>query len=221
VGWNLLIEYAFCGAAVATTISSFTRDLLVQFGHQPPTFLFALKTSSKLIQPNLSTFLIVTLMTALLTLGVRSSVVVSRVITVLNVLTLSVVIAVGASRVDSSNWTPFMPRGFTQTLDGSFSLFFSYLGFDTLCTLSGEAKKPRRDIPVSMIGTLAIACTLYMGVGFVLTGVQPYSDIAQGNALQAAFRSVGLSYMGSIVGICKFITYNNRRHCQVNGNISE
>jgi APA family basic amino acid/polyamine antiporter len=203
VGWNLTFEYAFAGAAVATTISNFIRDLVEQLGYTPPSYLFAYKTAFDLIQPNITAFLFVILITLLLTLGVRSSITFSNVITCLNLLTLCSVIVVGGTKVNPKNWTPFTPKGFGKTIDGSFSLFFSYLGFDTLCTLSGEAKKPKRDIPVSMFGTVTVACLLYMGVGLVLTGVQPYSQIAEGNALQAAFRTVGLPWMSYVVGICK------------------
>jgi APA family basic amino acid/polyamine antiporter len=214
VGWNLSFEYAFAGAAVATTIASFFRDLLTQLGAAIPQALEPLPSSITLmgepfLQFDFLSFIFVMFIAFLLTFGVKATMTLSNVATCVNLITLTVIIIVGAMYSNPTNWTPFAPKGWDSTINGAFRLFFSFLGFNTICTLSGEAKNPSRDIPLSMIGTILVAGLLYICIGLVLTAMQPYDQIVSGSPLQSAFRAVGVPAMSYVVGVCKCLIYEH------------
>jgi amino acid transporter len=85
------------------------------------------------------------------------------------------VIGAGAFYVDTNNWTPFMPNGFSGVLKGVSAVFYAYIGFDAISTMAEECKNPQRDMPRGMINSLLICTVLYIAIALVLTGMEHYS----------------------------------------------
>ena len=150
---------------------------------------------------------------------------------ILKVVIVIFVIAVGAFYVNTANWHPFAPYGYTGVnffgktllgqhdlggqplgmLAGAAIIFFAYIGFDSVSTHSEEARRPERDVPVAIIASLLICTVLYMGVGAVLTGMLPYTRISIDAPVSDAFRQVGLRWaqfiiaFGALVGITSVV----------------
>jgi APA family basic amino acid/polyamine antiporter len=83
----------------------------------------------------------------------------------------------GAFFIKPENWTPFAPNGFEGIFMGAFIIFFAYIGFDALATAAEECKNPQKDLPIGIIGSLAITTIVYTLVALVLTGLQPTSGV--------------------------------------------
>jgi APA family basic amino acid/polyamine antiporter len=83
-----------------------------------------------------------------------------------------------------------MPHGASGVVAGAGYVFFSYIGFDSVCTLAEESRNPGRDLPVGILGSLAIVSLLYMVVSLVITGLVPSASLAQ----EAPLSQVKLRY---------------------------
>jgi amino acid transporter len=80
------------------------------------------------------------------------------------------IVVVGSSQVQPAHWSPFAPSGMRGIVDNAGFVFFSYIGFDCVCTLAEELEHPQRDLPRGIVWTLVIVTTLYVLVSLVLTG---------------------------------------------------
>lgn len=96
--------------------------------------------------------------------GVKESATFNKIVTVFNITAILFIIVTGAFYVDRTNYKEFFPYGFNGVFKGAAKVFFAYIGFDAVSTLAGEVKKPKRDLPLGIVGTLLIATTLYCGV---------------------------------------------------------
>jgi APA family basic amino acid/polyamine antiporter len=106
--------------------------------------------------------------------------------TFVNLIIIFFVIIYGGTFVKPEHWTPFLPYGMNGAWAGVGTVFFSYIGFDSVSTLAGEVRRPDRDLPIGIVGTLLIVSTLYVGVSLVITGLYY-------NALSLLFRNGFLS----------------------------
>ena len=127
---------------------------------------------------NLPAFGIVMLVTWLLLRGARESSTANNVMVVIKLLALGLFIAVGLMNIDPANYTPFAPNGFTGIHQGAAIVFFAYIGFDAISTAAEETKNPQRNLPIGILGGLAICTVIYVIVGVVLTGMVPYQQLA-------------------------------------------
>ena len=115
----------------------------------------------------------------------------------IKLLALTVFVAVGASHLNPANYHPFAPNGFTGVHQGAAIVFFAYIGFDAISTAAEETVNPQRNLPIGILGGLAICTLIYVVVGAVLTGMVPYKELALtadplARALElAGFRTVG------------------------------
>ncbi len=137
---------------------------------------------------------IVAFITWLLVLGAKESARVNSIMVVIKLVILFVFIFVGIKYVKPENWTPFMPNGFSGVWTGASLIFFAYIGFDAISTAAEECKKPGRDMPIGIIGSLVICTLIYVVVAAVLTGMMPWNKLGVADPLAAA-----LSYVGSDV----------------------
>ncbi len=135
---------------------------------------------------------IVMLITALVYIGIRESRSTSNLLVVLKLLTVLVVIGVGAFLVDPANWSPFAPNGFTGVMQGVAAVFFAYIGFDALSTTAEECKEPQRDLPRAIVLCLVVCTVLYVLIALVLTGMVPYDRLDVGDPLAFAFQHARL-----------------------------
>jgi APA family basic amino acid/polyamine antiporter len=193
IGWDLVLEYALSAATVAVGWSTHLSALLAEVGLQFPAAWSAAPGTLVPVpggEPVTAVFnvpaVIVALgVTALLIRGVQESAAVNAVIVVVKVFVVLAVIVCGAFFFDPSHFTPFIPRntgsfgeyGWSGILRGAAVIFFAYIGFDAVSTAAQEAKNPQRDMPIGILGSLAICTFLYMAVSGVLVGLVPYQQL--------------------------------------------
>lgn len=125
---------------------------------------------------NLPAFIIVALITWLAYVGISQSKKSANAMVIFKVLVILFVIGAGAFYVDTNNWTPFMPNGFTGVLKGVSAVFYAYIGFDAISTTAEECKNPQRDMPRGMIYSLLVCTVLYILIALVLTGMENYES---------------------------------------------
>jgi basic amino acid/polyamine antiporter, APA family len=212
IGWDLILEYAVGNIAVAIAWSGYFSSLLTVFGIHLPDFLThgyrtALFSSDPAIHGLLQTaprvagvpvllnvpaFLIVMLITWLLYVGVRESVRANNIMVVVKLVVLGVFIAVGAIHIDPANYVPFAPNGWRGIHQGAAIVFFAYIGFDAISTAAEETRDPQRNMPIGILGGLAVCTIIYVIVGVVATGLVPYQQLRASDPLAQALQLAGL-----------------------------
>jgi APA family basic amino acid/polyamine antiporter len=193
IGWDLILEYALGAATVAVGWSGNLVTLLRQVGVQFPPALSAAPgtlvpvTGGEAVTAvfNLPAVIITALVTVLLVIGIKESATVNNVVVVIKVSVVLMVIAAGAIFFNTRNFTPFIPDntgtfgeyGVSGIFRGAAVIFFAYIGFDAVSTSAQEAKDPQRDMPVGIIGSLAICTVLYVLVSAAMISLVPYQEM--------------------------------------------
>jgi APA family basic amino acid/polyamine antiporter len=144
---------------------------------------------------------IVMLITWLLIKGVKESARANNVMVAVKLIILFFFVYSGAKFVKPENWSPFMPNGFSGVWVGASLIFFAYIGFDAISTAAEECKKPSRDLPIGIIGSLIICTVIYIAVAVVLTGMVPWNKLGVADPLAAAFAFVHSDFSASIVAV--------------------
>jgi APA family basic amino acid/polyamine antiporter len=221
IGWDLILEYAVGNIAVAIAWSGYFSSLLTGFGVHLPDYLThgyrtALLSSTPAVHDLLQTapriagvpilinvpaFVIVMLITWLLYIGVQESVRVNNIMVVVKLLVLGVFVAVGVMHVDTANFVPFAPNGWRGIHQGAAIVFFAYIGFDAISTAAEETKNPQRNMPIGILGGLAICTVIYVIVGLVATGLVPYQQLKAADPLSQALQLAGLETAGWFVSL--------------------
>lgn len=160
---------------------------------------------------NVPAMLLVIALTALLVIGIRESARFNNVVVVVKVAIVLLVIAFGIRYVDTANWTPFIPPnlgefgqfGWSGVFRASGVIFFAYIGFDAVSTAAQEAKNPQRDLPVGILGSLAICTLLYILMALVMTGMANYTELSVPHPVFVAIQAAGpgLAWLGYLVNI--------------------
>ena len=127
---------------------------------------------------NVPAIFLIAVLTTLLVVGIKESARFNNVIVVVKVAIVLLVIGFGFMFVNSDNWTPFIPPntgefgqfGWSGIVRGAGVIFFAYIGFDAVSTAAQEAKNPQRDMPIGILGSLAICTVLYILMALVMTG---------------------------------------------------
>jgi APA family basic amino acid/polyamine antiporter len=250
IGWDLILEYAFSAATVASGLSANLVSLLQDFGVPLPARLIetpgqelyffqdrwellttiapALKAAGLNADAlphvtaifNLPAFLAVCLVSAILVVGVRESANLNIVIVFVKLATVIIFIVIAAAylwknpQVASTNWHPFIPEntgkfgefGWSGIARGAASIFFAFIGFDAVSTAAQEARNPQRDMPIGILGSLAICTVLYIAVSGLLTGVLHYSQLNVAAPVALAIDATGVKWgsllvkLGTIAG---------------------
>jgi len=197
VGWCLLLEYLIGGAAVAAGWGGYVNNVLSGIGIDLPDAVLGGPFGGGGII-NAPAVVIVCAVVALLVTGVRESARATNVLVAMKVGVLLVFVGVGAFYVTAGNLTPFVPDntgtfgdfGWSGVLRAAALVFFSYVGFDAVCTAAQEAHDPRRTVPIGVLGAVVIASVLYIAVAFVMTGMVSYTKLVSPDALSVALSSV-------------------------------
>ncbi len=150
---------------------------------------------------NIPAFVIVILITILVYRGITESKKTTNAMVIFKIIIIIFVIVLGSFYVDTSNWTPFMPNGFTGVLAGVSAVFYAYIGFDAISTTAEECKDPQRDLPKGMIYSLLICTVLYILIALVLTGMVNYSLLKVDDPLAFVFEKIGMHKVGYIISI--------------------
>ena len=221
IGWDLILEYAVGNVAVAISWGDYFTTLLDGFGVALPPWLTTgyrtallsadpvvhglLQTSPSVagipILVNLPAFGIVLAITWLLLRGAKESARANHIMVVVKLLALGLFIAVGATHLQAENYRPFAPNGFTGIHQGAAIVFFAYIGFDAISTAAEETRDPNRNLPLGILGGLAVCTLIYVIVGAVLTGMVPYTELAVADPLAHALSIAGFETVGWIVAL--------------------
>lgn len=214
IGWDLLLEYGLAAAAVSVGWSGYFQSLLSGFGIALPVAL----TAAPGALPGVTTFInlpalvIMLALTAMLGWGVRESARLNNIMVAIKVGVVLLFIIFGARHVQPANWQPYMPFGYHGMLSAAALLFFAFIGFDAVTSAAEEVKKPSRDLPIGIIGSLAVCAVLYVVVSAIMTGIVPYQkflgvDHPVSLALQYAGENwiAGFVDLGAILGMTTVI----------------
>ena len=136
--------------------------------------------------------LIVLAITWLLYVGVKESVRANNIMVVVKLLVLGLFVVLGATHINMDNYTPFAPNGWRGIHQGAAIVFFAYIGFDAISTAAEETKNPQRNMPIGILGGLAICTVIYVIVGIVATGLVPYAQLRAADPLARALEVAGL-----------------------------
>jgi APA family basic amino acid/polyamine antiporter len=219
IGWDLILEYAVGNIAVAVAWGGYFNSFMSGFGITFPAWLThgyravtlsadpavqaLLETAPRIggipILLNIPAFAIVMLVTWVLLLGVKESSRANNIMVVVKLLVLGLFVIVGAIHIDTANYTPFAPNGWAGIHQGAAIVFFAYIGFDAISTAAEETKNPQRNLPIGILGGLAICTLIYVVVGIVATGLVPYMELRAADPLAKALDVAGLKTAGWIV----------------------
>jgi APA family basic amino acid/polyamine antiporter len=220
IGWDLVLELALGASTVASSWATYFVDVMKSAGWTVPTWLYA-------DHHNVFGALIVLILSAVLCFGITVSAKVNAVAVLIKVAIVLLVIVAGLFYIKTRNYHPFIPPSGTKPAGGAESsssllqdwglntgtfgiggivsaaalVFFAFIGFDIVATAAEETKKPQRDLPIGIFGSLAIITVLYVAVSLVVTGMVKFNQIKVDAPLAAAFRSVGNNWMAVIVDI--------------------
>jgi APA family basic amino acid/polyamine antiporter len=223
IGWDLILEYAVGNVAVAISWGDYFKTLTGGLLHLPVWLTTGYRTALLSSDPgvhgllataprvagipilvNLPAFAIVAFITWLLLRGVRESARANNIMVVVKLLALGLFIAAGLTKIDPANYTPFAPNGFAGIHHGAAIVFFAYIGFDAISTAAEETKNPQRNLPIGILGGLAICTVIYVIVGAVLTGMVNYKELdpsLHADPLSYALQRTGMQSAGWLVAL--------------------
>ena len=150
---------------------------------------------------DLPALLIIVFITWLVYRGMKESRNASNLMVVIKLAIILLIIAVGVFYVDTKNWTPFAPNGFSGVIKGVSAVFFAYIGFDAISTTAEECKNPQRDLPRGMMWAIIICTILYVAVALILTGMVKYDTLAVGDPLAFVFQQLNLTWLSGIIAV--------------------
>ncbi|EOO14343.1 MULTISPECIES: amino acid permease [Bacillus cereus group] len=201
VGWCLMLEYLLAVAAVAVGWSGYLQSLLQGFNIHLPAIIASAPGTGKGGLIDLPAVCILLLITGLLSFGIRESARINNIMVLIKLAVIIAFIVAGAKYVKPENWTPFIPFGYDGIITGAATVFFAFLGFDAIATAAEETKKPQRDLPIGIIGSLLICTVLYMIVSFVLTGMVPYTQLDVSDPVAFALHFVGEDTIAGLLAV--------------------
>lgn len=221
IGWDLILEYAVGNVAVAISWADYFNTLLRGSGIDLPLWITTgyrtallspdphihnlLATAPRLfgvpILINLPAFGIVMIITWLLLRGARESATANNVMVGIKLIALGLFIVAGLTHLEAKNYHPFMPNGFAGIHQGAAIVFFAYIGFDAISTAAEETRNPQKNLPIGILGGLAVCTVIYIIVGAVLTGMVPYRELAVADPLARALEISGYARVSWIVAL--------------------
>ena len=232
IGWDLILEYAVGAATVGIAWSEYLNNLLVNVLHTSP-IPYSLSHSpfQKVLDPvthqvieqgiiNLPALFIVAVISLLLIRGTQESAFVNGIIVVVKVAIVIMIIIFGWSYINPVNHTPYIPEssiftdehgvghsygGIMGILGAAGTVFFAFIGFDAVSTAAQETKNPKRDMPIGILGSLAVCTVLYILFAHVLTGVATVEDFRTGGKEASVAFAIG-KYMIGYQWLAQFVT---------------
>src|SRR5262245_51331433 len=223
IGWDLVLEYAVGAATVSISWSGYVVSLLRDFGISlPPQFLAGPFEPVHLpggidIQGvvNLPAMFILVCISLLLLVGIQESARVNAIIVVVKLVVVVVFILLGWTYINPSNYTPFIPAnegefgkyGLSGIMAGAGTIFFAYIGFDAVSTAAQEARNPKRDMPIGIIGSLIVCTILYIPFSYLLTGIVNYKELGVAAPVAIAIDKTPYDWLNRLIKfgiICGF-----------------
>ena len=224
IGWDLILEFTVGAATVSVGWSQYFNRILESF------FGVSLPPAITGEVVNLPAAAIALILTVILVIGIRLSSGFNLTVTAIKLAVVIFFIGLGIFFVNAANWSPFIPPaggtvesvstegggpsllqyltgaeqqafGFAGIITAAAIVFFAYIGFDVVATTSEEARNPRRDLPIGILGSLAICTILYVLVSQIMTGIVPYNQLDPEAPMASVFRDIGLNWAAGLVSI--------------------
>jgi APA family basic amino acid/polyamine antiporter len=213
VGWSLILEYSLVVSAVAVGWSGYAVGFLGAMGLHLPAVLSAGLWAGGLV--NVPAIAIIAAVAGLLMLGARESATVNAALVGVKILALGVFVAVAAPHFLAANFRPFMPYGFAGQESGGVRrgvmaaasiIFFAFYGFDAISTAAEETKRPGRDLPIGIIGSMLACAVIYVAVAAAAVGAAPTTAFAASpEPLALILRRLGQGQMAIVIGAAAVI----------------
>jgi basic amino acid/polyamine antiporter, APA family len=228
IGWDLILEYLFAASTVAVGWSGYMNSFLKDVGiHLPATISKApveftngawVSTGSVI---NFPAVFIVAIITCLLMVGIKESTRFNNIVVITKMAVILLFIGFGIAFIHVENWIPFIPEntgtsgefGWSGVFRATGVIFFAYIGFDSVSTAAQEAKNPQRDMPIGILGSLAVSTVLYILVALVLTGIVSYKSLNVPDPIAVGVNATGSALMwlrpfiklGAIAGLTSVV----------------
>jgi basic amino acid/polyamine antiporter, APA family len=223
IGWDLVLEYAVGAATVSISWSGYVVSLLHDFGIDLPAQVVAGPFETLTLPDgralhgfmNLPALFVVVVISLLLVLGIKESARVNAAVVVIKLAVVLVFIGLGWLYINRNNYTPFIPPnagefghfGLSAIMTGAGTIFFAYIGFDAVSTAAQEARNPRRDMPIGIIGSLVVCTVLYVLFSIVLTEIVSYTKLGVAAPVALAIDQTPYGWLRELVKlgiICGF-----------------
>ncbi|KAM7505152.1 hypothetical protein LguiB_004056 [Lonicera macranthoides] len=209
IGWALILEYTIGGSAVARGISP---NLALLFGGADslPGFLARQTIPGLNIVVDPCAAILVFFVTGLLCVGIKESTLAQTIVTTANICAMIFIIIAGGYLGFKTGWVGYelpvgyFPYGVDGMLTGASTVFFAYIGFDSVASTAEEVKNPQRDLPLGIGAALSICCLLYMSVSAVIVGLVPYYAMDRDTPISSAFATHGIHWAAYIITIGAF-----------------
>ncbi|MBP2636509.1 MAG: hypothetical protein H6Q72_2416 [Firmicutes bacterium] len=198
VGWSLILEYSLAASLVAAGWSAYTVGLFKSAGFEISKTFTAVAADGGML--DVPAMLILLFLSLLLVRGTKESATINKILVGVKLTAVFIFLFLAGPKVNPANWSPFMPFGFSGVMTGAATIFLAYIGFDCVATAAEECKRPNRDLPIGIIGSLFICAILYMLVAAVLTGVIPYQELNNAEPVAFALRQLGYNMGSALVG---------------------
>ena len=203
IGWCLLLEYGISSSAIAVGWGQYLNELSFD--------ILGVRMPAAIANPpgvnggifNLPAVILVLMCCILLLRGTKESAKVNTIMVVIKISVLVMFILIGLTAFNSSNLHPFMPMGMAGVGAAASSIFFSYIGIDTIATAGEEVKDPKRTLPLAILFSLLIVTAVYVLVAIIGVGTQPYTQFNGNEAglVQILRRITGATWPGIILAL--------------------
>jgi APA family basic amino acid/polyamine antiporter len=213
IGWSLILEYSLVVSTVAVGWSGYAVGFLGAVGVHLPTALTTGYFAHGLV--NLPAIAIIAIVAGLLTLGVRESADLNALLVLVKIVALGIFLAVAAPHFNAANFHPFAPYGFVGHAAGGVRngvmgaaaiIFFAFYGFDAISTAAEETKRPGRDLPIGIIGSMLVCTAIYIAVAAVAVGATPFRSFAGSTEpLALILRQIGQGGVAIMIGAAAVI----------------
>ena len=226
MGWLLILEYGMAASTVAVSWSGYFVSLINGFHAAGGSYIspeWSNPWGLEVTLPdgtithgifNTPAFCALMALTGLLILGVKESATANNITVMVKLAVIVVFVAVGVFYITPANWHPFIPEyispapgkiqgkyGYEGILHAAAFISFAYVGFEAVSTAAQEAKNPQRDVPLGILGSLAICTVLYMAVAAVLTGLVPYQTLDVPDPMALAVDHIGMAWLSLFVKV--------------------
>jgi APA family basic amino acid/polyamine antiporter len=224
IGWDLILEFIVGASTVSVGWSQYFNRILENF------FGVSLPKAITGGVVNLPAAGIALILMVILVLGIRLSSGFNFTVTAIKLAVVLFFIGFGIFFVNTANWSPFVPPaggtvesvshegggpsllqfltgaeqqafGFAGIITAAAIVFFAYIGFDVVATTSEEARNPRRDLPIGILGSLAICTVLYILVSQIMTGIVPYNELDEEAPMASVFQAIGQGWAAGLVSV--------------------
>jgi APA family basic amino acid/polyamine antiporter len=209
VGWSLILEYALACSTVAVGWSGYLVGWIEAAGIHLPHALLVGPHGGGIV--NAPAVLVALAVMGMLVAGTRESATLNIVLVIVKLVALVIFVTFAAPRFDAANLHPFMPYGFgSESKHGVMAaaaiVFFAFYGFDTVATSAEEAKNPKRDLTIGIVGSMAVCTLIYIAVAVSALGAVPFTALANSpEPLALVLRSLGQPFAAQLIALAAII----------------